>query len=296
MNEAPDSIPIFIMSHNDLVSLRLCLRALVSRTLRSYRLVIVDNGSTDPKLGRYLDRLACLTRVEIWRNRFNLWVLGLNRAVRAWSRSSSDDALFVLTDCDILVPPPRQGLCWLTRLETSMERYACVGKLGLSLDLGFIRTRPQFRHTYERERFFTEGPRIGELVIAPVDTTLAIYRKSLFVSTHPLFIPTHQGLHRPHLYCCRTAPDFQAKHLSWRFYTHRSEVDVVNKMFCFALLGATVVPAVTESAPFHARCFYFLVRPLARVFWGSIAAGLQAIYLLKTIPRGLNRLQSSRRA
>ena len=176
-----------------------------------------------------------------------------------------------------------------------MQRHACVGKLGLSLDLGYIRTRPHFAHTYARELFFTQGPRIGDLVIAPVDTTLAIYRKSMFVTRHPLFIPTHQSLYRPHMYCCRTGPELQAKHLSWRFYERRPQTDVVAKMLCFGLLGATVVSAMMQRAPFHVRLFYTLARPLARMFWGGLAAALQAYYLLGSFPRRLNRLQSSRR-
>ncbi len=296
MNAVTQPIPVFIMSYNDLASLRLCLRALVRRTLRAHRLVVIDNGSTDPRLRRYLKWLTRLTGIEVHLNRFNLWVLGVNKVIRAWSRSSDTEALFVLTDCDILVPPPRHGQCWLARMEAELERHACVGKLGLSLDLGYIRGRPQFQHTYERELFFSQGPRIGDMAIAPVDTTLALYRKSLFVSAHPLFIPTHQGLYRPYYYCCRTAPDFQAKHLSWRFYARRSKTDVVSKMLCFGLMGATVVPALTEHAPRYARFFYFVVRPLARIFWGCIAAGLQVSYLVRFIPRGLNRLQASRRA
>ncbi len=289
-------VPIFVMSYNDLASLRLCLRALARRTLRPFQLEVVDNGSDDKQLRRYLNRLAGLTRIKVWRNRVNLWVLGLNRAVRAWSRSSAAEDFFVVTDCDILVPPPKGGLCWLTRLEQSMRRHACVGKLGLSLDLGYIRTRARFAHTYARELFFTQGPRIGELVIAPVDTTLAIYRKTMFVTRHPLFIPTHQSLYRPYMYCCRTGPEFQAKHLSWRFYEHKPQADVVAKVLCFSLLGATVVPAMLQRAPFHVRMFYLLARPLARLFWGILAAALQAASLVASFPRRLNRLQSSRRA
>ena len=296
MANAHVPIPVFVMSYNDLASLRLCLRALARRTLRPHRLVVVDNASSDPPLRRYLDRLASLTRIEVWRNRVNLWVLGLNRAVRAWSRSGAAEDFFVVTDCDILVPPPKDGQCWLARLEQGLERHACVGKLGLSLDLGYIRTRPHFAHTYARELFFTQGPRIGELVIAPVDTTLAIYRKSMFVTDHPLFIPTHQSLYRPHMYCCRTGPELQAKHLSWRFYERRPQTDVVAKLLCFGLLGATVNPVLLQEAPWHARWLYLITRPMARLCWGGIAAGLIAVFMLRVFPRKFNHLQASRRA
>lgn len=288
-------IPIFVMSYNDLVSLRLCLRALIRRTNFPHNIVVVDNASTDPQLRRYLEKLAVLSTVRVYRNRVNLWVLGLNRAVGEWSKQSSDDDYFVLTDCDIIPPPPLDGQCWLSRMRALMESNSCVGKLGMSLDLGYIKSRKQFRHTYEREQFFMQGPRIGELIIASVDTTLALYRKSLFVTSRPLFIPTHQGLYRPYYYCCRTPSNLQAKHLSWRFYGTRTETDVVSKMLCFGLVGATVVPAVFDVAPLRVQVFYTLVRPLARFFWVAVTVLLQANYLVRSFPGLLNRLQNSRR-
>jgi glycosyltransferase involved in cell wall biosynthesis len=289
-------VPIFVMSYNDMLSLRLCLRALVRRTMYAHSIIVVDNGSSDKGLLRYLKRLAGLTKIVVHLNLLNLWVLGVNKAVTDWSKASGNDDRFVLTDCDIIPPPPVDGQCWLTRMQALMDCHACVGKLGLSLDLGYIKTREKFRHTYEREKFFMQGPRIGEMVIAPVDTTLALYRKSMFVSSRPWFIPTHQGLYRPYYYCCRTPQNFQAKHLSWRFYDMRTETDVVAKLRCFGIVGATVVPAVYNVAPFHAKLFYTCVRPFARFFWGTVVVVLQANYLLRSFPRRVNALQASRRA
>lgn len=288
-------IPIFVMSYNDLASLRLCLRAIVKRTLRAYRLVVVDNGSTDKRLRRYLGKLAALTAMHVYRNRFNLWVLGLNRALREELDPHDPQSLFALSDCDIVVPGLRDGQCWLGRLEASLLANACVGKLGLSLDLGYIARRPDFEHTLAQERFFLEGPRIGDLVIAPVDTTMALYRRSLFVTHRPLFIPGHQSLYRPYYYCCRTAPDFNARHLSWRRYGRQPDRDVAAKLVCFGVVGATAVPALLQRAPRGARLFYAVARPLARLFWGAVVAALQAGYIFRTFPRDANRLQAGRR-
>ena len=288
-------IPIFIMSYNDLASLRLCLRAIVNRTVRAYRLIVVDNGSTDKRLCRYLGKLTALTAVRVYRNRFNLWVLGLNRALRDELDPHDRQCLFALSDCDIVVPGPREGRCWLERLEAGLLAHACVGKLGLSLDLGYIARRPAFEHTLAQERFFLDGPRIGDLIIAPVDTTMALYRRSLFVTRRPVFIPGHQSLYRPYLYCCRTAPDFNARHLSWRRYSRQSDDDLVAKLVCFGIVGATAVPALRQRAPRGAHLFYVIVRPLARLFWGAVVALLQAIYVVRTFPRDANRLQSGRR-
>jgi len=293
MNDSP--IPILILSYNDLPALRLCLRAIVKRTLRPYELTVVDNASTDRRLQRYLRWLAALTRIRVHRNRRNLWVLGLNAPLREALAPLGESALFAVSDCDIVVPPPRNGRCWLTRLEATLQANASIGKLGLSLDLGYIQSRPEFAATLAQERFFQVGPRIGDAVVAGVDTTMALYRQSLFVTRRPLFLPGHQSLHRPYYYCCRTLPDFQGKHLSWRGYGSQATEDMVSKLVCMALVGANIAPLQQVIAPTGARLFYRLVKPMARIFWGATVVLLQGLYVLRTFPRGANQVQHSRR-
>ena len=295
MIHAPSPIPILILSYNDLPALRLCLRAIVNRTQRAYRLIVVDNASTDPRLLHYLALLARLTRVVVHRNRRNWWVLGLNQPLKAALAPLGDDDLFAVSDGDIIVPPPRDGRCWLTRMEATMTANTCIGKLGLSLDLGYIQARPKFRATLEQERFYLAGPRIGDAIVAGVDTTMALYRQSLFVMRRPRFLPGHQSLHRPYYYCCRTLPDLRAKHLSWRGYSARAHDDVSAKLVCMALLGTNVAPLQELMAPTGARTFYALVKPLARIFWGAMMAALQALYTVRTFPRSANQVQHARR-
>jgi hypothetical protein len=288
-------IPILIISYNDLASLRLCLRAIVNRTLRPYDLIVVDNASTDPRLRRYLKWLQRLTRVRVHVNRFNLWVLGLNRPLRSILASRLPEELFAVSDCDVIVPPPQDGRCWLARLEAQLQTHACIGKLGLALDTGYIRTRPQFAATLAQERFFMGGPRIGEAIVAGVDTTMALYRQSLFVTRRPRFLPGHQSLHRPYYYCCRTTTTLQAKHLSWRSYASRTREDVTSKLVCMALLGTDIAPAQVTSAPMAARIFYRIIKPVSRAFWGALVAALQGLYVVRTFPRRANLLQHARR-
>lgn len=295
MSEPQAPIPILILSYNDLPSLRLCLRAIVNRTYRTYQLIVVDNASTERRLQRYLTWLARLTRIRVHRNRRNLWVLGLNRPLHEALAARGEDDLFAVSDGDIVVPPPRDGRCWLTRMEASMQANVCVGKLGLSLDLGYIESRPQFSQTLKQERFYLAGPRISDMIVAGVDTTMALYRQSLFVTRRPLFVPGHQSLHRPYYYCCRTLPDFRAKHLSWRGYGARASDDVVAKLVCMAVLGADIAPLQQSVAPTGARIFYRLVKPLARVFWGVMVTALQTAYILRSFPRRVNRIQHARR-
>ena len=288
-------IPIFILSYNDLPSLRLCLRALINRTHHPHQLVVVDNASTNRRLKRYLRLLSRLTRMRVFINDSNLWVLGLNRPLREVLSTLDADNLFAVSDCDIIVPPLKSGRCWLTRMVATMDTNVCIGKLGLSLDLGYIKSRPQFRATYEQEKFFLAGPSIGDAIVAGVDTTMALYRQSLFVTHQPRFMPGHQSLHRPYYYCCRTQPDFCAKHLSWRGYHSRADEDVVAKLVCMAVLGTNIAPHQLAMAPPGARLFYRLLKPLARVFWGVAMALLQGSYTLRTYPRGANQVQHARR-
>lgn len=289
------AIPILILSYNDLPSLRLCLRAIVNRTHHAYQIVVVDNASTSPRLQRYLAWLPRLTRIRVFVNRYNLWVLGLNRPLQQALANLVPDDFFAVSDCDIIVPPPKHGQCWLTRMVAAMSENASIGKLGLSLDLGYIKSRPQFQATYEQERFFLAGPRIGDSIVAGVDTTMALYRQELFVTARPRFLPGHQSLHRPYYYCCRTRPDFCAKHLSWRGYGVRASEDVTAKLVCMALLGTDVAPHQLASAPGGARFFYLLIKPFARMFWGAVTTALQAAYVMRTFPRGANRIQHTRR-
>jgi hypothetical protein len=288
-------IPILVMSYNDLPSLRLCLRAIVNRTRKPYELIVVDNASTEPRLRRYLRALAVLTRIRVHVSRFNLWVLGLNRPLRKALAGRGPDDLFAVSDCDIIVPPPRDGRCWLARMEETMRSHACIGKLGLALDVGYIASRPQFKATLEAERFYMAGPRIGETVIASVDTTMALYRQDLFVMARPRFLPGHQSLHRPYYYCCRTLRDFQARHLSWRGYGSRATTDIAAKLVCMALLGTAIAPAQLAAAPLGARWFYRLVQLLARLFWGLQISVLKGLYIARTFPRRANLLQHGRR-
>ena len=115
------------------------------------------------------------------------------------------------------------------------------------------------------------------------------------MTRRPLFIPGHQSLHRPYYYCCRTLPDFRAKHLSWRGYGARASDDVVAKLVCMALLGTDIAPIQQAVASASARLFYRLVKPLARVFWGAVVMVLQALYMLRSFPRSANRIQHARR-
>jgi Glycosyl transferase family 2 len=288
-------IPILILSYNDLPSLRLCLRAIVNRTRRPYELIVVDNASTEPRLRRYLRWVARLTRIRVHLNTRNLWVLGLNAPLRDALAAHAAGALFAVSDGDIIVPPLRDGICWLERMERILGAHACIGKLGLALDTGYIAKRVAFGKTVEVERFFMAGPRIGDNVVAGVDTTMALYRRDLFVTGEPKFLPGHQSLHRPHYYCCRTGNDLRAKHLSWRGYAQRAPDDVAAKMVCMALLGTEVGAAQREIAPLKTRLFYAIVRPLSRIFWGLQVALRQGLYLVQRFPRRINEVQHRRR-
>ena len=115
-----NAICIFVMTHNNLRELRLCIKGLRARTLYPHKIVIVDNGSTDPELLAFLTKLGRDKHMDVVSNRFNLWVLGFNSALRKYLAQSAQ--YFIATDSDIIVPPISSGKCWLSRLIEELEK------------------------------------------------------------------------------------------------------------------------------------------------------------------------------
>ena len=195
-------IKIFLMCRNNKRELEICLRSISRRTDYPHEIIIVDNNSTDEEMLNFLRELS-IKGIKVYKNRFNLWVLGLNKALN--SNLGHSDQFYVVSDSDIVVPISKDGQCWLQILLTEMHKNPIIGKLGFSLDLSFISKKDIFTDTFARENKYYCNPKIGVNHIAPVDTTLAIYRYDYFMMRKPRFLPGHGVLARPHYYCCRTS-------------------------------------------------------------------------------------------
>lgn len=283
-------LKIFLLARNNLRELQCTVKSIRHRTRAEYQIIVVDNASTDPHVALWLREQESLGRLSAVFNKWNLWVLGLNNAIRQYIKQ--DDQYFLVSDSDIIVPFFANGDCWLERLRNQMNQFPCIGKLGLSLDLGYIKSRTEFDKTYLRElKYYTNGC-IGSNLIAPVDTTMAIYRTDYFVTQRPIFMPGHGIMGRPYYYCCRTDRSILAKHIGWRSYNCNQSSDAnKDKALCFTLCGAFLDPVFLRKLPAHLRLFYYTLRPLARIGWGVYVYLLLLVWFLKNAPFRLNSIQ-----
>jgi hypothetical protein len=286
-------IPIVVLHRDEPGFLRETVAAIRQRTSVDYQLFVVDNNSVTLEAGAALEQLAA-DDVVVIRNSHNRWVMGFNSAL-AHERFNHEAAYYVFSDGDIVVPErDAAGACWLTRLIELMERTACAGKIGLSLHLGTLQERKDLAHIYREEIAYAAGPRIGDLVVAPVDTTLAIYRRDLFVMGRFRFLPGHKSLLRPYYYCLRTPLEFSATHLGWQHYGKPRD-DAGEKIRCFARFGGFVDHVTLAQASFVDRAYYRVLGPVWRSAWGLVVAWHWSHYILRHFPRGLNELQAQAR-
>lgn len=288
-----EKIPIVILHRDEASFLRQMVDSIRRNTLAPYQLLVVDNHSAMPESITLLSELEDTDTVVI-RNQENRWVLGFNAAL-AHPLFNHRAPYFVFSDGDIVVPEVDiDGKCWLGRLIHLMNENACAGKIGLSLDLSRIADRTELQHIVENELGYSSGQRIGNLIIAPVDTTLAIYRKTTFVMDQFRFLPGHKSLIRPYLFSMRTTPDFSAVHLGWQDYGSLTK-PVSEKIRCFARFGGHVDQVTLSMASPYDRIYYRIAAPVWRAFWSVALAYHWACYILRRFPRDLNELQAEAR-
>jgi GT2 family glycosyltransferase len=116
-------VSIIIPTRDKISVLRTCIDSIVARsTWRSYELLIVDNGSSEPESLRYLDELRAHHRVIRDDRAFN-WSALNNRAAE---QASGDYLLFLNNDVEIITPD------WL---EAMLEhaQHPEVGAVGVQL-------------------------------------------------------------------------------------------------------------------------------------------------------------------
>ena len=285
-------INIYILTYNNYKLLKICVQSIINRTKFPYNLIIVDNNSTDEELLNYFSYLKNHKNINIHFNKNNLWVLGLNPALKKYQDGKSE--YFVVTDADIVVPTIQNGRCWLEQLVYEMNINQVIGKLGISLDLGYIKSRNNFKNTYLREDGYCSNPQIGQNFIAGVDTTLAIYRHDFFMHKNPRFFPGHAMMNRPYYYTCRTRKNLNCKHMGWRSYSNpklQNIKDQKSKVICFTLMGAYLDPAFIGDLPFLLRAFYVIFRPLSRGVWAIHLLTYQFLWFIKSTPSKLNQIQ-----
>lgn len=112
----PAPVSVVVPAHNQLVYCRQCVESVTANTGRAYRLVLVDNGSTDG-VSEYFDSVP---GAEVIHNGENL---GFAAAVNQGMRGAPGHVL--LLNSDTIVPPG-----WLERLEKALSSAEDVGMVG----------------------------------------------------------------------------------------------------------------------------------------------------------------------
>ncbi|CAC9436125.1 hypothetical protein [uncultured Gammaproteobacteria bacterium] len=290
----PISIVILTKDEPEFLDKTVC--GIVDRTNYPYELFIVDNHSTSKEQKALLNRYKEQGLAHIIFNNKNQWVLGFNKAIKVINtRGNLSAEYMVLTDGDIVVPSPENQVCWLGYLKQKMDGNIAVGKLGLALDLKFIENNQGFSKVYTNELNYMQGPVVDDLVIAPVDTTLAIYRKDLFVMNKFKMLPGHASLVRPYYYICRTTRHYQAEHLGWHNYKEPNKKQLKEKIICFTKYAGYVDSIVLDKVSDRVKYFYHVFRYIFKAYWFFIVVLYWVLYIVPRFPRDLNEIQSKRR-
>lgn len=289
-------IPIVILTKDEPKFLELMIKSIINRTKYPYRVFIVDNNSQDINQNFLLERLKQEYKLEVIYNDKNEWVLGFNNAIKIINDEVDlNHEYIVLSDGDIIMPLPNNGICWLEYLVKKMKSNVTIGKIGLSLDTSLIATKKEFTKTYNIEKKYMKGPTVDELIIAPVDTTLAIYRKDLFVMNRFMIIPGHASLVKPYYYIFRTPKVYQAKHLGWRKYQKPDIKQLEEKIICFTKYAAYIDPIVLEKVDLKIKYFHKIGKYFFKSYWAFKVVYYWFTYIIKHFPRDLNEIQSKYR-
>lgn len=285
-------IPLAILHRNEFENLLKMLEALEKNTTKEIKIFVIDNKSDQNELNKYRSKIEkySITLIESQKNN---WVLGFNLAINhpKWPK---DSEYYIFSDSDIIVPPPDENGCWLSKMLAIMDQNCSIGKLGISLRVDDIDNIDLKKSVISQKNKFDKHPRIQECIVAPVDTTLAIYRPDFFMSNKFKFNIGHASLARPYYYTCRTPSTITAKHLGWYEET-RIKIDdkkLSEKIKCFAKYGAFIDKEIYQKARIGDRLFYKLIKPLSTFYWGILVLLKISTYLIKNFPRNINIIQN----
>ena len=263
-------IPIILLHYNEFEFLSECIESIYLNTKHPFKLYVVDNQSkNNEKFWELLSKKY--KNVDIIFNPKNNWVYGFNLAI-----SKNKSNYYLLSDADIVFPKPYKGVCWLTHLVKQIQQNKPIGKIGLSLNLDLIKNDPKLIKLYQRELGYKYGETIGSNIIAPVDTTAALYRADLFMNLHSKFFMRigHFSNIKPYYYSVRTSSDYECIHLGWKKYklynTEEYKLDLIDKINFFAYHGIKVEDELLLMVSFFRRIKYKLTLKIMRGYYAFI--------------------------
>ena len=293
------SIPvaIVVLTKDEPDFLDKTIRSIVGRTNYPYELFIVDNDSSLDKQKTLLQSYKKDGTAHVIFNKKNQWVLGFNKAIEVVnSRADLSSEYMVLTDGDIVVPEPIDQVCWLEYLKQKMDGNITVGKLGLGLDVYRNDKRiSQIEKKCIIKHLSQTGPVVDGLIIAPVDTTLAIYRTDLFITNKFKMIPGHASLIKPYYYICRTNHIYLAEHLGWKNYDNPVKEQLRDKIICFTKYVGYIDSNILKKTDIRTRAFHKFYKYFYKSFWAMLVLFYWSKYIATKFPRNLNEIQSKHR-
>lgn len=213
-------IDIVLLVYNRLNYLQQTIQALIQYTEYPYRLIVIDNNSTDNKVKKYLKKLQ--KNNIIYKLIFNK----ANFVLKGWQSGllEVNSRLFAISDPDITVP--KLSPCWLTQLVSLIEKFPRLARIGLSLDPKDV--PPCWSKREAKRLAFKKGPYFNKeygLRIIDIDTTMQIIRTASFKRAGGLKEELNISFWKKfHKYGFSVASqNIIAKHLGWNEYKEEPE-------------------------------------------------------------------------
>jgi len=285
--------PIILLHHNEPDFLESCIYSIIKNTKSQYKIIVIDNKSTK----KNIEKIKILNKKIKFKLIFNPkdnWVLGFNLGIEYLKKYKWDR--IVLSDSDIIFNRTQKKKCWLKYLNDQFDLHPTIGKLGISLDRKILKKNKILNQILKRENRYNNGIFIGENVIAPTDTTAAIYRKDLFITKEFKLYYGHTSLIKPYYYSCRTGKMLNCKHLGWYKYLkiiHKQTIkDIRTKAWFFCRVNRPIESPLLNKLPIYEK---ILLLFLAKYFYRTIISikflYLWTSYILKNFPLNFNEIQ-----
>jgi glycosyltransferase involved in cell wall biosynthesis len=285
--------PIILLHHNEIDFLEKSINSIIKNTKSKYEIIIVDNCSSIKNVEILKNKYS--KKFKVIFNKKDNWVFGFNLGIKSikysWNR-------IVLSDADIVFKKSRKGLCWLKYLNNQFDKYPIIGKLGISLNTKILEKNNRLKKILNREKRYKHSYKIGDNIVAPTDTTAAIYRKNLFITREFKMQLGHTSLIKPYYYSCRTGPKLECDHLGWLKYLEimknnkESKNAIRDKAWFFCKFNRTIEQPLLDKLNFIERN---LIKGLAKFYYKpKIAIKFLVIwflYILKNFPLNYNEIQ-----
>lgn len=181
-----------------------CLEALLSRLAEHGMIsqtIVLDTGSTYPPMVEFLNRLPCRLIRFIPKGPPQNAVWEADDAMQAELRRNiaGGEGWYVYTDCDCV---PECDPDWLEKFYATAQCHTQYPKLGFGLNINNLPDHYSLKgEVIKWESQFWSNPLNSAWYIAPIDTTLALYRPGAAFVTPSL----------------RSAPPYLARHLPWYY-------------------------------------------------------------------------------